>query len=109
MTKKRSRLQEMRSLEPGALKWKIEFDEEWVVHNGAMTALRTMGYEAAAFRHTNAETGESYVSYVIANMRASLRFPGSYDDLSDDSHIIFETQDQDELNRYINLILPPRS
>lgn len=99
MTKKRSRLPEMRSLEPGALKWKIEFDEEWVVHNGAMTALRTMGYEAAAFRHTNAKTGESYVSYVIANMR----------DLSDDSHIIFETRDQDELNRYINLILPPRS
>lgn len=99
MTKKRSRLPEMRSLEPGALKWKIEFDEEWVVHNGAITALRTMGYEAAAFRHTNAKTDESYVSYVIANMR----------DLSDDSHIIFETRDQDELNRYINLILPPRS
>lgn len=92
-------MREIRQLADPSDKWSVEFDVEWVVHNGAMTALRTMGYEAAAFRHTNAKTGESYVSYVIANMR----------DLSDDSHIIFETQDQDELNRYINLILPPRS
>ncbi len=97
MTKKRSRLPEMRSVEPGVLKWNIEFDEEWVVHNGAMTALRAIGYEAAAFRHTDAKTGESCIFYVLAKSA------------SDESNIIFETSNQDELNNYINLILPPRS
>lgn len=91
----RKRLPEMRRVGLGEPKWEIEFDEEWVVHNGTMTVLRAMGYEAAAFKHTNAETNESVISYVL------YKHPHN--------EIIFETQDQNELNRYVNLILPPRS
>jgi hypothetical protein len=85
----------MRSVEPGEPKWKIEFDEEWVVHNGAMTVLRKLGYGAVVYRYTNSQAHESVISYVL------YKHPHN--------EIIFETQDQYELNRYINLILPPRS
>ena len=88
-------MREIRQLADPSDKWSIEFDVEWVVHNGAMNVLREHGYEAAAFKHTNAKTMESTISYVLYKRPHN--------------EIIFETTDQDELNRYINLILPPRS
>lgn len=88
-------MREIRQLADPSDKWSIEFDEEWVTHNGTMTMLRAMGYEATSFKHTNAETNESVISYVL------YKHPHN--------EIIFETQDQNELNRYVNLILPPRS
>lgn len=85
---------EIRRLADKSDKWHIDFDEEWITHNGAVRVLREHGYEAAVYRHVNPDTLECVVRYVLYKQP---------------NEIIFETQDQDELNRYINLILPPRS
>lgn len=76
-------------------KWHVEFDKEWVAHNGTMRALREHGYEAAVYKHVDAKTMEHTVSYVL------YKHPHN--------EIIFETTDPEELNNFINLILPPRS
>ena len=81
-------------------KWSVEFEDAWLIHNGTTVALREHGYSLGSATQVNGQTGEERLVYWIANLR----------DLDDTkSNIIFETTDQDELNRYINLILPPRS
>ena len=87
-------MREIRQLADPSDKWSVEFDVEWLVHNGTLDELHKRGYTAASMREK-----DGTVVYLIANIH----------DLNDGSHIIFETTDQDELNRYINLILPPRS
>ena len=80
--------------------WGVEFDDAWLIHNGTTVALREHGYSLGSATQVNKQTGEARLAYWIANVRDT-------DDTK--SNIIFETTDQDELNRYINLILPPRS
>ena len=92
-------MREIRQLDKSN-KWSVEFDAEWLVHNGTTAALRQHGYSLGSSTQVNKQTGEQRLAYWIANVRDS-------DDTK--SNIIFETTDQDELNRYINLILPPRS
>jgi len=93
-------VREIRQLADPSDKWSVEFDEEWLVHPGTTVALREHGYSLGSATQVNGQTGEQRLVYWIANVREP-------DDTK--TNIIFETTDQDELNRYINLILPPRS
>lgn len=81
-------------------KWRVQFDAEWLIHNGTTVALRQHGYALGSATQENGQTGEERIAYWISNIDDPTR---------DEPTIIFETTDQDELNRYINLILPPRS
>jgi len=93
-------VREIRQLADPSDKWSVVFDAEWLVHNGTTVALRQHGYSLGSATQVNGHTGEQRLVYWLANLR---------DPDDNKSHIIFETTDQDELNRYINLILPPRS
>ena len=93
-------MREIRRLADPSDKWSVEFDKEWLVHNGATAALHQHGYSLGSATQVNGQTGEERLVYWIANLRDP-------DDTK--TNIVFETTDQDELNRYINLILPPRS
>lgn len=86
-------MREIRRLADKSDKWSVEFDDEWVTHNETLSLLRDYGYSIAVFKQD-----DGYL-YTLANVR---------DVTSESSPIIFETTDPQELNNYINLILPPR-
>lgn len=69
-------------------RWRIDFDGYWMMHNRAVDVLREHGYGVAS--HGKADGSFVYL-------------------LERDKEIILETQDPEELNNMINLILPPRA
>ncbi len=72
------------------MKWEVKFvDDVWLESNGTTVALNQAGYAAGAFRD---KTGVRTYTLHRADDRG---YP-----------IIFETEDLDQLNAYINLILP---
>lgn len=73
------------------MKWSVEFEDGvWLESNQTTLALNRAGYAAGAFKDD--KTGV----YTYTLHRADDRgYP-----------IIFETEDLDQLNAYINLILP---
>ena len=77
------------------MKWSVEFvDGVWLESNQTTVALNRAGYAAGAFEDD--KTGlRTYTLHRIS------------DDLNGPAYpIIFETEDLDQLNAYINLILP---
>ena len=81
------------------MRWGVEFDDDdgmWLHSSPTTTALRSAGYAAGAFR--NERTGmKTYTLHRMSNDPNGSAYP-----------IIFETESLDELNNYINLILPPK-
>ena len=74
-------------------KWSVEFDEDggmWLYTSPSTRALASAGYAVGAFR--DEKTGVKTYTLHRADDKG---YP-----------IIFETTDLDELNRYLNLILP---
>jgi len=77
------------------MRWGVEFDSDdgmWLISSPTTTALQKAGYAAGAFR--NERTGMKTYTLHRADDKG---YP-----------IIFETENLDELNNYINLILPPK-
>lgn len=81
------------------MKWGVEFDDDagmWLRTSPTTHALFKAGYAAGAFR--DEKTGvKTYTLHRKSNDPRESAYP-----------IIFETETLDELNAYINLILPPR-
>lgn len=79
------------------MKWKVCFEDEdgmWLHHSDTTDALRKAGYAVGGFRKW-CGSGRTYtLHHLDANGGASFS--------------IYETDDLDLLNAYINLILPPR-
>jgi hypothetical protein len=76
-------------------KWAVEFDDDdgmWLRSSPTTYALQKAGYAAGAFR--DEKTREK--TYTLHRMEN-----GNYP-------IIFETESLDQLNAYINLLLPPK-
>lgn len=81
------------------MKWRIGFVDDnggvWMWESPTTQALRKHGYAAGAVK--DAKTGiTTYTLHRQSIKPDESAFP-----------IIFETEDLDELNRYINLLLPP--
>ena len=77
-------------------KWSVEFDEDigmWLISSPSTYALHKAGYAVGAF--LDEKTG---VKTYTLHRRETDGYP-----------IIHETESLDELNAYINLILPPRN
>jgi hypothetical protein len=77
------------------MKWSVEFEDGvWLESNQTTLALNRAGYAAGAFKDD--KTGvHTYTLHRVS------------DDLNGPAYpIIFETEDLDQLNAYINLILP---
>lgn len=75
------------------MKWKIEFDEDngmWLYTSETTHALNRAGYAAGGY--LDHKTGKKFYTLHKADDRG---YP-----------IIHETESLDELNAYINLILP---
>ena len=76
-------------------KWRLTFDGELPEFDETVTALALCGYIAASLRGH-----DGVVTYFLAKR---------YNPDLMKTELIFKTTDPEELNRYINLILPPRS
>jgi len=75
------------------VKWRVEFDDDagmWLRSSTTTMTLHINGYAVGGFR--NERTGIKTYTLHRADDKG---YP-----------IIFETEDLEELNRYINLILP---
>jgi hypothetical protein len=68
--------------------WCIDADGYWLVHNGALRELRNRGYSIDVH-----ETVDRDYMYVLTRSK----------------EVLLETKDMAELNRAVNLILPPRA
>jgi len=68
--------------------WRIDADGYWLTHNGTLRELRNHGYSVIVH-----ETVDRDYMYVLTR----------------DREVLLETKDLAELNRTINLILPPRA
>ena len=79
------------------MKWRVEFDLDegvWLRSSKTTMTLQMNGYAVGGFR--NEKTGvKTYTLHRMSHKPDESAYP-----------IIFETTDLDELNRYINLILP---
>lgn len=73
------------------MKWSVKFvDEVWLESNGTTVALNKAGYAAGAFK----DEGTGVRTYTL-HRADDKGYP-----------IIYETESLDQLNAYINLILP---
>jgi hypothetical protein len=77
------------------MKWRVEFDDDdgvWLRSSTTTVVLHINGYAVGAFR--NEKTGLR--TYTLHRMENGL-YP-----------IVLETESLDQLNAYINLLLPPK-
>ena len=78
------------------MRWGVEFEDDdgmWLHSSPTTQALYQAGYAAGAFR----DTAKGTKTYTLHRA-------------DDEGYpIIFETENLDELNNYINLILPPKN
>lgn len=75
-------------------KWRVEFDGVWMPGDDKTSlALRLNGYSVGAFRDDKSGAYE-YVLFREDNRRWVT---------------VYSTHNQDELNNYINLLLPPEA
>ena len=75
------------------MKWRVEFDDDegmWLHSSPTTSALMRHGYAAGGFR----DEGTGIKTYTL-HRADDKGYP-----------IVYETTDLDELNRYINLVLP---
>jgi len=76
------------------MKWSVEFEDGvWLESNQTTLALNRAGYAAGAFKDD--KTGVR--TYTLHRMDDEGGYP-----------IIYETESLDELNNYINLVLPTK-
>jgi hypothetical protein len=82
-------------------KWAVEFDDDdgmWLRTSPTTRALSATGYVVGAFR--DEKTGVR--TYTLHRKEADVGFALCH------YPIVFETESLDQLNGYINLLLPPK-
>lgn len=81
-------------------KWRVEFQDDWVISNRTVLELHGHGYSVATLTQENKQTKEERRVYVLARKPAPFQLR---------HEVLLETTDPEELNNFINLILPPKT